>query len=332
MKGSAIDSILVFWYSHRRAISLFLRSFDQSSPAYLLAGASYLNTKDNNHYPFVSLGGIHIVDDPLCKFARAFPSIMSMQKESFYSDHIVDAANDIIDIIDKYNDYILIIPVTFGLHEEDKKINEASTKNFLNLFKKKFSNLNEYLSEVVTIEDVYGALKDEWKNCLPISDSTSIEDGLIKGFNKFKRTFPFRDGKHGSDSFLFYMQTHGMLTQALDIILCCIKFNLIPFIRSKTCFYYTATVVNSFLENFAIKDTYFRMACAHILYESFPAEFEHIGFEKYCKSVMTLDIASQLNPLYSRYLETSQLSFSEVQAELHTCFDQLAKSLNISLS
>lgn len=328
----AIDNLLIFWHSHRRVISLFLNSFDPSSRAYLFAGASYLNTKDNNHYPFVSLGDIHIVDDPLCKFARAFPGIMSMQKEGFYSDFIINAANDIIDIIKKYNDFILIIPVTFGFHEDDQKINEVSTKKFLHLFRKNFTSLKEYLSEIVTIEDVYSALKDECKNYLPMSDATPIEDGLITCFNEFKKTFPFCDQKNNSDSFLFYMHTHGMLAQSLDIILCCMKFNLVPYIRSQTCFYYTATAVSNILEISAIKDVYFRMTCAYMLYRYFPAEFDSIDFEKYCKTVMAYDIDLRLNPLLSRYLETSQLSLSEVQAELLTCFDQLAKSLNISSS
>ncbi|WP_243359603.1 hypothetical protein [Fundidesulfovibrio terrae] len=328
--ASAIDNVLVFWHSHRRVTSLFLNCLDQSSRAYLFTGASYLNTKDNNHYPFVLLGDIHIVDDPLCKFAKIFPRIVTKQQQNLHFDYIVNATNDIIDIIQRYNQYILVLPVTFGFHEENHEINEVSTKNFLYLFKEEFSSIKEYATKLVKIEDIFDALKDECKN-IPISDATSTGCGLIEEFNELKTNSLISGLASSSDSFLFYTYVHGMLTQSLDIILCCLRFGIVPYIRSRTCFYYAASAAGNFLKISEIRNMHFHMTCAYILYKTFPEGFERIGFEEYCKAARDFDIDSRFSALLLKHLETSQLSFREIKAELKVCFGQLAESLKVSL-
>ena len=95
-----IDNILVFWHSHRRTILLFLNSLEQEDKTYLFTGASYLKVKDNNHYPLISLGKIHIIDDPLCKLAKAFPALAINKAHNFYFEHINHTISDTIEIIE----------------------------------------------------------------------------------------------------------------------------------------------------------------------------------------------------------------------------------------
>lgn len=328
-----IDNVLVFWHSYRRTISLFLISLEQSDQAYLFTGASYLRVNENNHYPFTSLGRIRVIDDPLCKLAKAFPAVAMNQAQNFYFQHIIDTINDEIEILQKYNNYILILPVTFGFFDENIKIHKASINNFLYLFQEKFTSIEDYASKITTIEEIYHALKDEWKHNLPISDTSPLECGLINSFNEFKTTLPFQNIKNSSDSYLFFMHIHGMLMQSLDILLCCIKFNFVPYIRSRTCFYYTSTAASNFFEIPILKDINFCMTSAYILYDSFPEALTHIDFERYHEAINDLNVfEARLNPLLSKYLETSQLSFSEIQTELQASFEQIAEYFKVSLS
>lgn len=329
----AIDNIAVFWYSHRRAIALFLNSLPQNFRTYLFTGASYLGTKRNNHYSFVSIGDAHIIDDPLCRLSAVPRKEDNQTVPKQLIDYMVDAAKDSIDIIQNYNSHILILPVTSGFHEEDEKIAEVSVKKFLHLFKEEFSSIEEYNSKLITIEDIHSALKDEWRDSLPMSDTSAIEDGLIKGFHDFKNAVPWLMGRNTSDSHLFFMHTNELLTQSIKILFSCAKFGIIPYIRSTTCFYYTFQIARSFLETPTIKNAVFRMTCAYILYKSLPEVFGSVEFDEYSNAAKNLDIVdSRLNILLSKYLETSELSFSEVQAELHTCFEHLAEKFKLTLN
>ena len=61
----------------RNYVKLFLQYIPTGSNAYFLAGGTYLDIDYNEHYPFSTLGSIHIVDDPLAKFSETIKDSIS---------------------------------------------------------------------------------------------------------------------------------------------------------------------------------------------------------------------------------------------------------------
>ena len=76
-----IDEISLFWYSKRNVIELIMGNISDNFDTYLFTGATYLDIGEGEHYPFVSLGKVHIVDDPLAKYAEAIKMNLN---DSFY--------------------------------------------------------------------------------------------------------------------------------------------------------------------------------------------------------------------------------------------------------
>lgn len=84
-----MDEIGLFWYRKRNYVKLFLQYIPTGSNAYFLAGDTYLDIDYNEHYPFSTLGSIHIVDDPLAKFSKTIKnsisdSVYNLLKKKFF--------------------------------------------------------------------------------------------------------------------------------------------------------------------------------------------------------------------------------------------------------
>ena len=61
-----VDEINIFWTLYTKIINLYLSTISIQDNAYVFTGATYLDLDDFEHYPFVTMGNIHIIDDPLC--------------------------------------------------------------------------------------------------------------------------------------------------------------------------------------------------------------------------------------------------------------------------
>lgn len=107
-----INEIGIFWYSKKKTVELFLQNVSDNYDAFLFCGATYLDVKQNEHYPLLSVGNVRIVDDPLAKYSDTIKKSMN---DAFYQtmkQQIILSFYDDVEIMDTMLGEILLLPVT----------------------------------------------------------------------------------------------------------------------------------------------------------------------------------------------------------------------------
>lgn len=94
-----IDEINVFWNSYMQIINLYLKTISVNDNAYVFTGATYLDLNDFEHYPFVMMGDIHIIDDPLCKYAKVSYRCQNQSFSKTLKSQIIQSIDDNIKIL-----------------------------------------------------------------------------------------------------------------------------------------------------------------------------------------------------------------------------------------
>lgn len=277
-----IDEINIFWYSKREIIKLYLSNITLKDNVYIFTGATYLDVDDFEHYPFIMMGNAHIVDDPLCKYSRVVPSCESEFFLETLRNQIVCSVEDNIKIISQYSSSILILPLHLLYDNDMEVINEGANNIFLSLFSIENINMNVYFKDFKSIQDVVTALKPGIEKCIVFDDGENLEKGIEERFRNYvtKMNIPISEEK--SDAFKFWFILYGFLVQALDIILCCTQFKLIPYLRYGVTFQYVTLLGKNFYNVSEVKEMLFRCKVAHIVYRIFNKEnFKEISFENF---------------------------------------------------
>lgn len=277
-----IDEINIFWYSKREIVKLYLSNITLKDNVYIFTGATYLDVDDFEHYPFIMMGNAHIVDDPLCKYSRVVPSCESEGFLETLRNQIICSVEDNIKIISKYSSSILILPLHLLYDNDMDIISKAANNIFLSLFTIKNINMNTYFKEFKSVQDVVTALKPGIERYIVFDEGENLEDEIEDRFRNYVTNMNIPIPEEKNDAFKFWFTLYGFLVQALDIILCCTQFKLIPYLRYGVTFQYVTLLGENFYNASEEKEMLFRCKVAHIVYRIFNKEnFKEISFENF---------------------------------------------------
>lgn len=281
-----IDEINIFWYSYRTTVTLYLSNITSQDKAYIFTGATYLDVDDFEHYPFVMMGDIHIVDDPLCKYSRIVPGCKSQGFSETLRNQIISSIDDNIKILSEYSFAILILPLHLLYDTDMRLISKVANDAFLSLFSIEDINIDIYFKKFSSIQDVSSALKPDIEKYIIFDEGEDLRKSLMERFEAFidKTNVPVPKDK--DDAFKFWMLVYGFIVQALDIMLCCSKFNLIPYLRYGVTFRYVTLLGENFSAVKDSRDMLFKCKIAHVLYMIFDKEkIRDISFVQFFKGL-----------------------------------------------
>lgn len=157
---------------------------------------------------------------------------------------------------------------------------------FLDLFKDPPVSMEDYFTNYKTIDDVCNGLRDDIANALVLSDT----DDISKSFSE-RLDIAQKDKSHSlltdeSVGFQFWMIVGGHLGQALDIILSCSIYKIIPYIRYSVAFHYVLLLSQNFSEEKEIQPMFFKCCLARAVYVNFDIDrFKEVDFNHYCAVV-----------------------------------------------
>lgn len=260
----AIDEIGLFWFRKRHYTELILNYISDDSNAYFLAGGSYLDISCNEHYPFSSLGSIHIIDDPLAKFSETIKSSFDESTYFLLKEEIIASFYDDLEILENYNSIFILLPLTcFAVTQHLPK--EFAENALLSFFKdgitidqlfsvKDFSNLHELIST-------------DAERFILFSDNDKPQDSIEVKFNNFYV-------KHGNltakQNVSFAQQSVLILLQdvlqALHILLIAFTYNIIPYIRSHVVHNYVTFFSPYFQDMSSYKNILVKSSYASLFY------------------------------------------------------------------
>lgn len=262
-----IDEINIFWFANRDLVRLILNNISFNYDCYTFTGASFLDIDDYEHFPFVTLGRTHIVDDPLYKYVNITSEIPNNDFHEKLQEQMLLTMKDNIKIIEEYSDAIYILPVTLLSDVKTDLIKNASEQAFFSMFKDNINDLEQYTNSCKSIEDVEKVLKEGVSRIIIFSDKNDGND-LISRFQNFKaQPHPFSDGT--TDAMIFFYIVIGFFMQALSILLMCAEYRMIPYLRYEALYRFTILLGGNFKENTEMQMILFKSICAHLLYNVF---------------------------------------------------------------
>ncbi|MFA5294705.1 MAG: hypothetical protein WC382_04235 [Methanoregulaceae archaeon] len=286
ISDSILDEINIFWSTRLDIVDLYLRNLSPSHDTYAFTGATFLDLEELEHYPLILLGDIHILDDQ----AYYYASLVGYKKDSEFSNRlkqqIVNSIKSNIEILSKYGDYILILPLRSSKPEYRDFIAKNMNSVFLDLFKDPPASIEEYFANYKTIDDVGNGLRDDIPDVLLLSDTDDISKPFRERLDTAQKDKSFSLDIDESFGFRFYTIVGGHLGQALDIIFTCYNYNITPYIRYRVAFYYLLLLSQNFSEQEDIFPMFFKGRLARAVYVNFDTDrFKDVDFYDYCSVV-----------------------------------------------
>lgn len=154
-----VDEINVFWNLYIKIINLYLSTISIQDNAYAFTGATYLDLDDFEHYPFVIMGDVHIIDDPLCKYSSVSYKCKNQSFSKTLKTQIIKTIDDNIKILKKYSNIFLILPLHLLKDENMDFIAKQANNVFLSMFSEEIVDIDTYFNKFNTIEDIVLGLK-----------------------------------------------------------------------------------------------------------------------------------------------------------------------------
>jgi hypothetical protein len=286
ISDAILDEINLFWATRLDIVDLFLRNLSPSQDAYAFTGATFLDLKELEHYSFMLLGDIHILDDQAYFYANLIGYTKKSELSNRFREQIVNSIRSNIEILSKYNDYILILPLRSSKPEYRDLVAKNMNSVFLDLFKDPPASMEDYFENYKTIDDVCEGLRDDIPNALVLSDT----DDISKPFRE-RLEIAQKDKSHSlrtdeSAGFQFFRIVGGHLGQALDIIYTCSIYKISPYLRYSIAFYYVLLLSHNFSEQKEIQQMFFKCRLARAIYVNFDIDrFKEVDFNDYCAIV-----------------------------------------------
>ena len=287
-----IDEINLFWYSKRNVVELIMENISENFDAFLFTGATYLDIEEGEHYPFVSLGNVHIVDDPLAKYAEAITLNLNDSFFKMMRKQIILAFDDDLRILRDCFGKVFLLPVTLLMKLEDGVVKHGSEKVLLSMFKEELS-IKEVFG-VKSLAELISMMKDGIQEHVIFLEDEDRKEDIIVRFEAYINEMdnPFGDIPTSQK---FLCSILGFISQSLQILLCTAQYKIIPYIRYDVTFSYLMIIGENFLDIVHMQEIIFKMAFTHFFYMKFNWRLiDLVEFNQYCDVVQKIDIISHL--------------------------------------
>ena len=321
-----IDEISLFWYSKRNVVEIIMENISEDFDAYLFTGATYLDIEGGEHYSFVSLGKVHIVDDPLAKYAEAIKLNLN---DSFYrmmKKQIILAFEDNLRILEECFGKVFLLPVTLINRMEDGLVKEVSEKVLVSMFKEELS-IKEILA-IKSLSELISMLKESIQEQIVFLEGEDRKEDIIIRFETYLKEMnnPFEDMR---DSHKFLYSILGFISQSLQILLCAVQYKMVPYIRYGVTFNYLTIIGGNFIDVPRMQETMFKTAFTHLFYKKFDWDMTKlIEFSGYCDVVEQIDIIGHLEKQMGKKYEFNCTNFKNLNCIIEDTLVEIRTNIN----
>ena len=324
-----IDEINLFWFANRYLTKLILDNISSDNDCYTFTGATFLDIDDLEHYPFVVLGSVHVVDDPLYKYTNIVSSIHNQDFAEQLRNQMLLSIKDNIKILENYLGIIYILPVTLMSDITSDLLKKASEQAFFSMFKDSSITLKKYRNEFVYIEDIEKALRDGVSETLIFSDDNSGDDLCSRFRSHIAQITPFSD--EINEAMIFFYIVNGFFLQAFNILLKCAEYGMIPYLRYEVTFRYTILLGVNFASNMNMQKILFKSICTHLLYRVFDKNrIRDIDFNYFINKIIKENFEGNLfESLHKAGVDISNPSFKKIMEVMKKELERIFVSMDL---
>ena len=262
----ALDEINIFWLRNMNIVRLYLETVVPYNDSYIFTAATFLDYDDYEHIPFLMIGRNHILDDPLSIYSELCNKIPEGRDANYLYEQIKATAEDNIKILENLHSSIIIIPLQMlSQTKADDIVFQKSEQLFLGLFNE-IKSINDYFQKCNSIEDIIKYSCDDLEKIVMFSETDNRALPFKERFLQSITDAEFMIDPTKPNAFNFFNMVYGNIHQSISILVCCLEYGCIPYVRYPVSFHYLYIISNSVLEGTQINMLRFKMSVAFILY------------------------------------------------------------------
>ncbi len=263
----ALDEINLFWIRHIEEVQLYLKAWFPGKDSYVFTAATFMDFEDNEHLPFLLIGDKHILDDPLSKYSEIHSKMPEGRDAEFLYKQIAVTAEDNLKLLDNLHGEILILPLRLlnqsNNHNSLYKIGEQAFISFFN----GINSLSDYFSKCGSIDDIMHFAREDIGRLVVFSED---DDATLPFEERFKNTLTgtqYMVDVNKPDAYNFFIFVFGCIQQAIDVIVSCVEYGCIPYIRYPVALHYISLLSENMLKIDHITTLRFKMNIAFVVYQ-----------------------------------------------------------------
>lgn len=263
----ALDEINIFWLRHIETIQLYLKTWFPSENSYVFTAATFMDFEDNEHLPFLLMGKKHVLDDPLSKYSEIHSKMPEGGDADFLFKQICVTAEDNLKILENVHNEILILPLRL-LNQSNKNdsLYEVGEKAFISLFNG-INSLDDYFSKCNNINDIIRFARDDIGKLVMFSEDDDTTLPFEERFQIALADTQYMVDENKTDSYNFFMLVYGCIQQAIDIIVSCVEYVCVPYIRYPVSLHYISLLSEGMMDIDHINTLRFKMSVAFVVYK-----------------------------------------------------------------
>lgn len=280
-----LDEINVFWQKNSRLVECALKYIAEPFRSYMCTGASVFGVAENEHYPFLCIGDFHIWDDPICSYIKTMQMSPNKEYNAQMKEQIEETIEDNIRLIDTLKGIVFILPIRLLYSSSTGFVQEQALRAFLALFED-VESIKDYKNRFTTIEEIIPALKENVEHLIVFESGYDSNADIMDRFLHYKYNNSLPLSKDAPDADVFFLAVFGQFSQVIDILVLCMQYQLVPYIRSPVGFQYMLLYAGNFRDHPVITNMLFQCVIAHGLYCSFDTEmYAQIPIEDMCAAL-----------------------------------------------
>lgn len=263
----ALDEINLFWIRHIEEVQLYLKSWFPGKDSYVFTAATFMDFEDNEHLPFLLIGNKHILDDPLSKYSEIQSKMPAGKDAEFLYKQISVTAEDNLKLLDNLHDEILILPMRFlNQSNNHNSLYEIGEQVFISLFNG-INSLSDYFFKCDSIDDIMHFAREDIGRLVMFSED---DDATLPFEERFKNALSgtqYMVYTNKPDAYNFFMFVFGCIQEAIDVIVSCVEYGCIPYIRYPVALHYISLLSESMSKIEHIATLRFKMNIAFVVYQ-----------------------------------------------------------------
>ncbi|MDI6678838.1 MULTISPECIES: hypothetical protein [Bacillus cereus group] len=319
--SSFIEEVEVFWLERLDSARLLLDMLTSNNECYLLSGAIYLDSKNNEHFFLKTLGDYQIVSDPFIKMEPFIRNNLVRMGRQKTKDFFMKVFRDTYNVLTECKNNFIILPVThlawsFEKEKHMEILREIHLNFISGILGKEIKSVNNFYELYKSYAQIIEDLDEFYIDNLIFNGIEDTEIGLDERINKYIET-NVQEMRDNSEVEKFMLSTYTMIAQITDILLITLNLRLIPFIRYDVTFRYFLMMNKLVREDKETSSMLNKTILAYLFYERYSNRFfNDFNYNEYVSKLkdynLLEDVSSTLN------LKNNQLEDYGVQEIIET--------------
>lgn len=263
----ALDEINLFWLRHIEEVQLYLKAWFPGGNSYVFTAATFMDFDDNEHLPFLLMGDKHVLDDPLSKYSEIRSKMSEGRDAEILYEQIGLTAEDNLKLLENIYGEILILPLRLLNQSNDyNSLYTVGELAFLNLFND-INSLSDYFAKCTSIDDIVSFAREDIGSLVMFSEDDDATLPFEERFRVALAETQYMVDVNKPDVYNFFMLVFGCIQQAIDVIVSCVEYGCIPYIRYPVSLHYISLLSESMLDIKHMHTLRFKMCVAFIVYK-----------------------------------------------------------------